>query len=147
MKRFPVASNMIMAGLCSVGALVLGIAGDAVGRGQAVPWLVSVLFFGFVLVGYLPSTRIVVDADRVYIHTFGQRTTTMRREEISAIEQSWWYLHFVNRENTVIGVTRKLYSSAQLDKLRALLDVRLALNSRKTCGALDSNDGHAKPSP
>jgi hypothetical protein len=78
MKRFPVASNMIMAGLCSVGALVLGIAGDAVGRGQAVPWLVSVLFFGFVLVGYLPSTRIVVDADRVYIHTFGQRTTTMR---------------------------------------------------------------------
>jgi hypothetical protein len=129
MKRFPVASNMIMAGLCSVGALVLGIAGDAVGRGQAVPWLVSVLFFGFVLVGYLPSTRIVVDADRVYIHTFGQRTTTMRREEISAIEQSWRYLHFVNRENTVIGVTRKLYSSAQLDKLRALLDVRLALNS------------------
>jgi hypothetical protein len=129
MKRFLVASNMITAGLCSVGALVLGIAGDAVGRGQAVPWLVSVLFFGFVLVGYLPSTRIVVDADHVYIHTFGQRTTTMRREEISAIEQSWRYLHFVNRENTVIGVTRKLYSSAQLDKLRALLDVRLALNS------------------
>jgi hypothetical protein len=133
MKRFRVASNVIGAGLCSVGALVLGIAGDAVGRGQVVPWLLSVLFFGFLPVGYLRSTRIVVDADHVYVHTFGQRTTTMRREEISAIRRPrprWgWYLHFVNRENKVIGVMRKAFSSAQIDKLCAVLDIRLALNS------------------
>ncbi|MDT7728749.1 MAG: hypothetical protein QOI21_5325 [Actinomycetota bacterium] len=128
MKRFRVASNVIGAGLCSVGALVLGIAGDAVGRGQVVPWLLCVLFFGYLPVGYLRSTRIVVDADHVYVHRFGQRTTTMRREEIGAIGRSrppWgWYFHFVNWENEVICLTRREFSSAQIDKLCAVLDIR-----------------------
>jgi hypothetical protein len=132
MKHHRVAANVLGSGLFSVGALVLGIAGDAVGRGQVVPWLLSVLFFGFAAFGYLRRTKIVVDAGHVYVHTFGQRTTTMRREEISAIRRPrrrWgWYLCFVNHENEAIGVMRNAYSSAQLDKLCAILDVRPALN-------------------
>lgn len=132
LKRFRVAYLVTVTGLCSVGALVLGIAGDAVGRGQAVPWLLSVLLMGFIPVGYLRSTKIVVDADHVYVRTFGRGTTTMRRDEISAIRRprkNWGDLYFVNRENKVIGVMREIFSLAQLDKLCAILGVRLVLNA------------------
>jgi hypothetical protein len=131
MKNFRVTYLVALLGAISVFLLIAGIVGQVAARGggQVFPWLLVILLFGLMPVAFLYITRMVVDADSVTVHRFGQGSARIRRDEIKVIRRPHQHsgnLYLVGRSNQVLCVVRDVYSRSQLDELSSLLGVPLA---------------------
>jgi hypothetical protein len=120
-------------GLLTAGVLA-GLLGGGVadrGAGQLLAWLGAIVLVIGPTVAYLLRTRIVIDAERVRVHTLVGEAGSARRTDVAQIIAPRSGIgFFVDAEGKVLVPFRDAYTRAQLAAMASELRVDLATTGK-----------------
>jgi len=130
-----VAYLVSVMGLCAVGVLAAGLAGGGVagrGVGQFLAWLGVVALVVGTTVAHLCRTKIVIDGDRIWVHTLVGVAASARREAVAHIRTPRNGTgFFVDSEGLVLVPFRDAYTWSQLAEMARILGVDLVAPAKK----------------